>query len=87
MLSGMVKLGDDGTAYVETGMGPKVLSDFVKGWAASEGKAFVTPPSGGGAKGADGRNTGAKSLTRDQFDALDPVSMASHIREGGAVTD
>lgn len=53
MLAGQVKLGDDGTAYVETGMGPKVLTDFVKGWAASDGKDFVTPPAGGGARGSD----------------------------------
>jgi hypothetical protein len=53
MLSGSVKLGDDGTAYVETGMGPKVLADFVKGWAASDGKDFVTPPKGGDARGGD----------------------------------
>jgi hypothetical protein len=58
MLAGMVKLGDDGTAYVETGMGPKVLADFVKGWAAGEGKAFVTAASGGGAKGGDTSNKG-----------------------------
>lgn len=54
MLSPQVKLGDDGTAYVETGMGPKVLADYVKSWAASEGKDFVAPPSGGGASGGKG---------------------------------
>ena len=53
MLAGQVKLGDDGTAYVESGMGPKVLGDFVKSWAASEGKDFVTPPSGGGSRGSE----------------------------------
>jgi hypothetical protein len=54
MLSGNVKLGDDGTAFVETGMGPKMLGDYVKAWAASEGSAFVTPAQGGGAKGNTG---------------------------------
>ena len=53
MLAGTVKLGDDGTAYVDTGMGPKVLGDFVKGWAAKDGKDFVTPPKGGDARGGD----------------------------------
>lgn len=53
MLAGSVKLGDDGTAYVETSMGPKVLGDFVKGWAAQDGKDFVTPPKGGDARGGD----------------------------------
>jgi hypothetical protein len=57
MLAGMVKLGDDGTAYVEqaNGMGPKLLPDYVKQWAASEGAAFVAKPQGAGAKGGDGK--------------------------------
>ena len=54
MLSAQVKLGDDGTAYVDTAMGPKVLSDYVRAWASSEGKDFVAPPSGGGAGGSKG---------------------------------
>jgi hypothetical protein len=54
MLSAQVKLGDDGTAYVDTAMGPKVLSDYVRTWASSEGKDFVAPPSGGGAGGSKG---------------------------------
>ena len=53
MLSGDVKLGDDGTAYVESPMGPKVLGDYVKSWAASEGAAFVAKPQGGGTKGGE----------------------------------
>jgi hypothetical protein len=57
MLQGQVKLGDDGTAYVETSMGPKVLGDFVKSWASSEGAAFVTKPQGGGASGGTGTGT------------------------------
>lgn len=85
MLSGMVKLGDDGTAYVETGMGPKVLADFVKGWAASEGKAFVTPPAGGGAKGKDGTGTG-RTMARAEFEALTADRRAAFIREGGTLT-
>lgn len=73
MLSSTVKLGEDGTAYVETSMGPKVLADFVKGWAASDGKDFVTPPSGGGSKGNE---TGTKGTTmkRADFDKLDPAA-------------
>lgn len=58
MLAGQVKLGEDGTAFVETAMGPKVLTDYVKGWAASEGKDFVAPPSGGGAGGSKGGGAG-----------------------------
>lgn len=53
LLSSNVKLGDDGTAYVESsnGMGPKVLGDYVKQWAAGEGSAFVSKPQGAGLKG------------------------------------
>lgn len=57
MLSGEVKLADDGTAYVESSMGPKVLGDYVKAWAASEGAAFVTKPQGAGVKGGEGNGT------------------------------
>jgi hypothetical protein len=58
MLAGEVKLADDGTAYVESQMGPKMLGDYVKQWAAGEGAAFVSKPQGGGLKGGD--NGGAK---------------------------
>lgn len=60
-LAEKVKLGEDGAAYVESenGMGPKVLADYVKGWVASEGKDYVTPPQGGGAKGNDRPNPNA----------------------------
>ena len=57
MLAGDVKLADDGTAFVESSMGPKMLGDFVKAWASSEGAAFVTKPQGAGAKGGDGNGT------------------------------
>jgi hypothetical protein len=53
MLSGDVKLGEDGTAYVETSMGPKVLGDYVKSWSAGEGAAFVTKPQGSGVTRGD----------------------------------
>ena len=84
MLSGMVKLGDDGTAYVDTGMGPKVLGDFVKGWAAGEGKAFVAPPSGGGAKGSD---TGAKGKTiaAADLESMTPEAKAKFFRDNPGV--
>lgn len=71
MLAGTVKLGDDGTAYVETGMGPKVLGDFVKGWAAQDGKDFVTPPKGGDARGND-RPGQTATMKRSDFERLTP---------------
>ena len=61
MLAGEVKLGDDGTAYVESSMGPKVLGDYVKAWASGEGAAFVSKPQGAGAKGGDGNGNPSAS--------------------------
>ncbi|MGN0933246.1 hypothetical protein, partial [Falsigemmobacter intermedius] len=57
MLAGSVKMDGD-KAVVETDMGPLGIADHVKRWAASEGKAFVTPPAGGGAKGSESQNGG-----------------------------
>ena len=57
MLSGNVKLADDGTAYVESSMGPKTLGEYVKSWASGEGAAFVTKPQGAGVKGGEGSGT------------------------------
>lgn len=71
MLSGMVKMGDDGTAFVETPMGPKLVPDFVKSWAAGDGKVFVAPAQGGGAKGSDSAKSGA-TMKRAEFDKLPP---------------
>lgn len=60
MLAPNVKIGDDGSAFVETDMGPIPLADHVKRWAAGEGKDFVTPAQGGGAKTPSGSSTGKK---------------------------
>lgn len=56
MLGSAVKMVD-GKAIVETDMGPVEVAQHVKRWAAGEGKDFVTPAAGGGAKGQDS-NTG-----------------------------
>lgn len=57
ILGPTVKL-QDGKAIVETDMGPKALADHVTHWATGTGKAFVTPPSGGEAKGSNSTNGG-----------------------------
>jgi len=85
MLSGNVKLGDDGTAYVESQMGPKVLGDYVKQWAAGEGAAFVSKPQGAGARGGD--TAKPKSMSRADFEALPSDKRMATIREGVAITD
>jgi len=78
MLGEKVKLGDDGSPYVETTMGPKVLADFVKSWAASDGKDFVAPPSGGGATG--GKIGGTSVQKRGTMSA---VEKSAYITEHG----
>lgn len=57
MLAGSVKMDGD-KAIVETDMGPMGIGDHIKRWAASEGKAFVTPAQGGGAGGSQSQNGG-----------------------------
>lgn len=54
MLSGSIKTGENGQAFVDTDMGPIGLVDHVKRWAAGDGKSFVTPPKGGDRSGSNG---------------------------------
>jgi hypothetical protein len=85
LLSRKVKLGDDGTPYVESDMGPKVLGDYVKAWASGAGKSYVSPASGGGATGSKGGTTGRKPLTqmteaeRREFKQSDPDAFRAAI--------
>jgi hypothetical protein len=67
-------------------MGPMPLADHVKRWVASEGKDFVTPPSGGGAKGND-RGSAPKQVTRSEFDAMSQPDRAEFSTSGGKVVD
>lgn len=67
MLADSVKVGEDGKPFVETDMGPMGLTDHVKRWAAGEGKDFVDPGKGGGAKGGSG---GGAPVTKETFAAM-----------------
>lgn len=67
MLSGEVKVSEDGKPFVETDMGPLDLGERVKRWATAEGKAFVDPGKGGGAKGGSG---GGAQTTAAEFAAM-----------------
>lgn len=84
MLSGRVKLGDDGSAYVETDMGPKPLDAFIKTFAAGEGKDFVSPPSGGGAKGGN-VGSGGKSIAASELEAMTPQEKAKFFKANPGV--
>lgn len=79
MLSEDVKM-QDGRPVVETDMGPLPLADHVKRWAASEGKAFVTPPSGGGARG--GETGGDKPLSEMTGKERLQLAMAGKLNTG-----
>lgn len=51
VLSPQIKLNGD-IAEFDTDMGPMSIGDYVKRWAANEGKVFVSPPKGDGASGS-----------------------------------
>lgn len=42
---------------------------------------------GGGASNGSGGASGKKTLTRAQFDALDPAARSAHVRSGGELTE
>ena len=85
MLAGSVKM-DGETAIVETPMGPKLLADHVKAWAAGEGKDFVASASGGGAGGNDKGSSG-RSMTNAQFSLLSAKDKAAEMAKGTTLTE
>lgn len=74
-----VQRADDGSrkAFVETDLGEVDVSGFVKDWAASKGQKFLSKADPMDAKGNNGRGGGAKTMTRAEFDKLDPAAKAS----------
>lgn len=85
MLRDSVKVDGD-KVLAETDMGPMPVADFVKRWSATEGKAFVTPASGGGAKGQE-QGTKPGAIKRADFDAMTPAAKADAIKAGSTVVD
>ncbi len=83
LLAPQVKVEGD-RAIIETDMGPMALQEHVKRWVASEGSAFVTPPSGGGARGNTAGST-PNTISRDDFEAMDPASRMAAIRDGKTI--
>jgi predicted nuclease with TOPRIM domain len=70
----------------------KAVNEFVAEWSKSDtGKHFVSADknSGGGAQGANGvsRASGAKSMTRTDWNALPQLEKSRVLREGTVLTD
>jgi hypothetical protein len=89
LLNGDIKLEIEGDQRVAK-MGSKPLLDAIKEWAAGdEGKHFVAAQanSGGGAAGGGGKGGAAPTMTRAQFDALDPVAKSQTMKSGTVLTE
>lgn len=84
MLEPSVKIVD-GKPVVETDMGPMPLAQHVARWVGGEGKAFVTAPKGGGAKGGQGGN--GATVSRADFEAMAQSKRAEFLKSGGKVVD
>jgi hypothetical protein len=76
---------DDGNrkAVVETDLGEQTIPQYVKEWAGSKGKAYIAPATGPGPKG-NNRSTvaGAKTMTRGEWDALQPADRMAKVKDG-----
>lgn len=86
---GAVKIVAEGDAR-KAMYGDKELAAAMKEWAAGDvGKKFVAAPlnGGGGAQGGGGSGGGAKTVTRTQFNALDPAGQMAFAKDGGKVVD
>lgn len=89
LLVGQVKLDGD-KPVVETDMGSFPVADYVKRWAAGEGKDFVLPPSGGGARGNDRGSSGnGKTVSANDLESMNPREKAAFFAKnpGVAITD
>lgn len=77
VLRGNVKVhrSDDGNrkAIVETDLGEVGIGDFVKEWSGAKGKAYLGKPSGPDPKGNGNARGGGKTMTRADFEKLDPA--------------
>jgi hypothetical protein len=88
LLKEQVQIVADGDNRVAK-VGDKALAEFAKEWAASdEGKHFVSAPvnSGGGAQGGGG-NSGQKTISRTNFDAMSQQERFAFAKDGGKVID
>lgn len=80
LLQSGVYQDDDGNVVMDTRMGPKPVTEAVKAWASTdEGKDFVSPARGAGAKGSDGRGSAATNPWKKE--TLNLTEQARILRE------
>ncbi len=66
-------------AFADTDLGEVAPLEFVKDFAAKAGKVYLAKPSGPGAPGSHNPRTGAKTITRAEFDKMDPAAQQKAI--------
>lgn len=66
-LGTLVKSDEDGNSTIDIGLAPMAIAEGVKRFLMTDGKAFVDPGRGGGAKGGNG---GGVPVTKETFAAM-----------------
>jgi hypothetical protein len=75
----------DRKAIVETDLGDVDVPSFVRDWAQSKGRAYLSKPTGPDAKPGNGSRAGARSMTRNEFETLSPAAQAKIAGEANMV--
>ena len=72
-----VERTEDGArkAIVPTELGDVTVADFVKEWAGGKGKVYLGKASGPDPRGSNRARGGARTMTRSEFERLDPASQ------------
>lgn len=73
-------------SVVDTDMGPMPLPEYVKRWAAGDGKSFVSPPKGGNAKGNERGSGGGKTVSEKELAGMTPQAKAKFFADNPGIT-
>lgn len=65
----------------------EALSILVDAYPNKDSILKGSAASGGGAQGDGGGSQGAKAMSREAFDNLDPAAKVAHVHDGGVVTE
>jgi hypothetical protein len=85
LLASQVKVEGE-KVVVDTDMGPMALPDYVKRWAAGDGKSFVSPPKGGDAKGNERGSGGGKTVSAKELEGMAPQAKAKFFADNPGIT-